>query len=215
MDPSAHVCKSLYAMQKDLRYCYYGPEHSYGVVQLYHRQDFGNPDEPDELITMRMPWGLEMRHHPETETWEWRRADHGRIYNRWGGLCPDWDLRVYSPVLTFTLNGTLRCIDGQIATPRDICSRKLEHSIRAWLGRIVSRMKAVRKTAVDALEQAGDELSEDVNDRSNFMYRNVDNTSKIVDYASVRGDIHRVMEKAEKPVFDTMYQLPADPVGAT
>ena len=85
----AHICKALWRIHPWLRFAWAGKPTvgeelnpgSFAVVQLYHIQDAGKPDEE---ATYKKFWHVE-NHLDETNDLRCGRIDRGPIFNKDGG----------------------------------------------------------------------------------------------------------------------------------
>jgi hypothetical protein len=145
-----HICRQLYELHPQLRIGWFGRKRrytgelnpgSFAVIQLYHIQDAGRPDEEHTYFTFWNPPG----HY------------FGPIYNKDGGSRPDWDPVTRVPVCVANLE------DFDIPL-EDVLSGKFLLEVKEWMTpirtRTVRSIKRRVKDLNDELEDIGGEAAE-------------------------------------------------------
>lgn len=149
------ACKALYREHKWLRMAWVGRpgkelnSGSFAIVQLYTEKAAGSPDFPHTLHEHWVGHG--------------KRIDRGTIFNKDGGIKPDWDTRSRVPLLIVRFNGDFNYEDGSPVVHGDVYSGKFILAVREWLRPMSERVQR-------AAHAENRRIESEVSDHADFMF---------------------------------------------
>lgn len=176
----AHACKALFRLHPQLRIGWVGRDKrneddfnrgSFAVVQLYHIQDAGTPDEP---VGYREFWHVAPFLTENGELYN-RRIDRGPIYNRLGGSTPDWDPLFRVPMFIMTLDEQFKYANGEVIKREDVFSGKFIEAVHYNLGGIVDRIVKGRRDRGRELDQKANDLGQEM---GSFLWHEANKTGQ-------------------------------------
>jgi hypothetical protein len=134
---------------------------SFAIVQLYHINDAGLPDDP---LLYREPWHTTVKlNEAGTETRV--RVERGPIFNKNGTTKPDWDPLFRVPVFVMTVDDKYQYPDGSSFSERDLYTGKFIEGIKYFLTPIQNRIKRSKDTRVAELRSAAEDLGGEIGER--------------------------------------------------
>lgn len=142
MHPPAHICKALANLHPQLRLGWMGGERvkvdeqnvgHFAVVQLYNVRDVGTYEDPR---TIKQFWDVEDYVDWDDGELKFRRAYRGPLFNKTGGVTPDWDPLFRIPVIVCAVAPTFGF------TTQDIYDGKFITKLKQWLRPAQERRRA-------------------------------------------------------------------------
>jgi hypothetical protein len=131
---------------------------SFGVCQLYHISDVGDPADP---LTYRELWNTTITQN-EAGTPVRVRCERGPIFNKNGGLKPDWDTNLRVPVFIMTLDDQYQYADGTPFKTEDVLTGKFLEGIKYFLTPIKERIRVAAKRKTKRLRDEAEDLGGEI-----------------------------------------------------
>jgi hypothetical protein len=124
------------------------------LVQLYHIDDVGTPDEPKTIMEF---WNVKPEIEVDTGEVCNVRAYRGPLFNRWGGTSLDYDPLTRVPMFVCTLDGGYNYPDDEPLKTEDVYTGKFMFAVEHW-GTSLKERK--RKSKIAKARQVKSELND-------------------------------------------------------
>lgn len=165
MHPPSASCRQLFRHHPQLRLAWAGrpPKHadelnpgSFALVQLYHVNDVGTPDDPKTIMEF---WNVKPQIEVDTGEVCNVRACRGPLFDRWGGTSIDYDPLVRVPMFVCTLDGGYEYPDSTPLRTEDVYTGKFMFAIEHWSTSLKERKRKSRVKKAREVKSEIDNMS--------------------------------------------------------